>query len=405
MEGPPVATDKEGNHYVKDSEGRYVQTTKENYERVRTAINEKKNKAAQEAYLAEKAKNEQALLGQLHTAQNSFLKNMEETKRKDARDGQLMATSFYARRAATEARAGLQDASHLSGAYESLEELQADFEQQYAAISDAKEEMLSAGRNHVSASMNYAFKDADAKTAAYQSLATGVGNLLSDAAAERRAREARAQLERERAAHERYIKEKKRLALLKMRNGLLKNFPEGGVPLSSHKVAADDLYFFTYVMAPAAVNEPRPKVLVSNVYRIQRYGDGTWPFKRTILGEIKKASGAKENIVMVGYYTDESEAAQMHAAFVSIAKKAEMDTVMFTYKGKKASGSGSSANYWGKDAKKPVKNEDSYWNKGGNKSQSQPVRTEDSYWNKPGDKKSPEKPMKDSTVKKDGYWR
>ncbi|MBO9153591.1 hypothetical protein ACFOTA_15325 [Chitinophaga sp. GCM10012297] len=385
----PMAVDKEGNYYVKDNSGNYYKTSKEHFDRVKNDYNEQRNKPARDAYLAQKAQNERELMGRLDSTMNSFTNHMNAQRQKDERDGELAASSFYARRAVTEARSGMQELSHLEGTFESLEELENAFSQQYAAISGQREQMASASRNHNAAAMDYAFKDANANVAAFKGAATAVSNWATDAAAARRAREAREQLARERAAEERRIRERKWQALLTLRKGLLKNFPEGGVPLSSHKVTADNLYFFGYVMDSAAVTEQRPTMLISNVYRIQRYGDGSWPFKNSILSELKKASGAQKNIVMVGYYTDENQAVKMQEAFVSIAAKSEMNTQTFTYKGKKSSGSGGNANFWG------TGKEDKATQPAG-----KTVKNEDDFWGKPAEKE----PVKDSTAKKNDYW-
>jgi hypothetical protein len=400
-DAPPMVMDKAGNYYVQNENGKYEKTDKASYDAVKKKYNNAKNSAATEAYNTQKKQNEQAVLKEFYDGQNDMLNHIEKQKAKNERDGELMASSYYAAQARSQAREGLQDLSRLDGSFESLEELNAAFYRQYSAISGQTQQLTDAGRNRVAADMDYAFKDADANTAAYKGLATGLANLASDAAAEREARQARERLKAQREEQARLIKERKWQALLTMRTELLKKFPEGGVPLSFHKVPGNDLHFFAYVLAREAINEERPTVQVSNVYLVQRHNDGGWPFKNTIVNELKKAAGAANNLVMVGYYTDQDQANQMHKAFVDIARKSDMNILTFTYKGKKSSATAGGANndFWsGASGNKPSQKATPETNKSNNKS------SEDDFWvgeNKKPVKQPPEKP---SQKKNDDFW-
>jgi hypothetical protein len=400
-DAPPMVMDKAGNYYVQNEHGKYVKTDKANYDAVKKDYHTAKNSSATEAYDTQKKQNEQAVLKEFYDGQNDFIDNMKKQQAKSERDGQLMATSYYTAQAKSQAREGLQDLSRLDGSFESLEDLNAAFYQQYSAISDQHQQLTDAGRDKVAANMDYAFKDADANTAAFKGLATGLANLASDAAAEREARQARERLKAERAEQARLIKERKWRTLLAMRTELLKKFPEGGVPLSFHKVPGNDLYFFAYVLAPGALNEEKTTVQVSNVYHVQRHNDGAWPFKNTIVNELKKASGAANNLVMVGYYTDQEQANQMHEAFVNIAMKSDMNILTFNYKGKKSSAAAGGANndFWsGAAGNKPSQKATPKTNKSNNKS------SEDDFW--VGENKKPVKhpPEKPSQKKNDDFW-
>lgn len=370
---PPMIMDKSGNHYVQDASGKYVQTSKEHYDRVKKEHTDAKNKLAQEAYNEQKKKNEQELLDKLHASQNKFLDDMKAKKEKDERDGELMATSYYKAEAKKNVRSEMNSLSTLDGSYESLEALQNAYLEQRSALYDQQEQLVNAGREHVSASMDYAFKDANANVAAYKGLATGLANMASDAEAEKEARAARIRLENERRRQEQLFKERKQKQLLDLRRNLLKQCADGGVPFSWHKVSSDELYFFSYIIPAEGVEKGNPSVLVSNVFSVQRSADGTWPYKSSILNELKKAAGSNAKITLVGYYTDEKEAIKVQESFVGIGTKSEMAMKPFLYKRKKTTGSATvnNADLWNNsNGKKPGEKSSAgkssdLWNKSG----------------------------------------
>ncbi len=231
-----MAMSKQGGYYVKDNTGKYVEATKEQYDQVKSAYDAERkrdldasNKAIKDAADREATERANAML-------RKYEADMEAKRIKQERDEQLYATSFYALQAKSQASSGMKSLASFEGTFESLEELQSAFESQTAAIRQQQEVLADATRSHFSASMDYAFKDADAGTAAYKGLANAVGGALSEAAAAQKARQAREQLERQRAAQERRIREARRRALHKLRTGLIAGYPEGGVPLSSHHV-------------------------------------------------------------------------------------------------------------------------------------------------------------------------
>lgn len=347
-DAPPMIMDKSGNHYVKDAAGKYIQTSKEHYDRVKKEHTDAKNKLAQDANAAQKKKNEEELLQKLNASQNKFLDDMKAAREKDERDGALMANSFYKAQAKKEVRSDMNNLTKLDGSFESLEALENAYLEQRSALYDQQEQLVNAGREHVSASMDYAFKDANANVAAYKGLATGLANLASDAEAEKEARAARIRLENEKRRQEQLFKERKQKQLLDLRRNLLKQCADGGVPFSWHKVSSDELYFFSYIIPAEGVEKGNPSVLVSNVFTVQKSADGTWPYKNSILNELKKAAGSSAKIILVGYYTDEEEAKKVQESFVSIGTKSEMAIKPFLYKRKKTTGAGTvnSADLW-----------------------------------------------------------
>lgn len=398
-DAPPMVMDNAGNYYVQDTTGEYVKTTKEQYDRVKKDYNAEKNRAATTAANDKNARAEQDAINKFNESQDKFARDMEARKAKNERDGRLLANSFYTAQALSSAKSGMKELSNLQGTFESVEELNAVFNQQYAAISQQEDQLTEAGRNNISAGMDYAFKDADANTAAYKGLATSVGTALSDAAAERRAREAREELQRQRAAQERAIEERKWQALLTIRRGMLEKFPDGGVPLSFHKVPPGDLHFFAYAIAPDAINEKNPVVFVSNVFVVQHYSDGSWPFKKNMVAEIKKIVGS-DNIVLVGYYTNPDDAVQMQEGFVGLARKSQMIVKDFTYKGKKSSGGSGTADFWGGEANKT---KDAANKTTGTPAPATPAKSaDDDFWDN-SKKKEAAKPAGEEK-KKDDFW-
>ena len=162
--------------------------------------------------------------------------------------------------------------------------------------------------------------------------------------------------------------------MLQMRNGFISQFPDGGVPLSSHKVSVNELYFFSYTFDKSTMSAANPPVHVTNVFSISRYGDGTWPFKNTMVNELKKLGGAG-TVTIMGYYTTKDLAEEMRASFLRLAGKCGIAVKETNYKGKKASGSSSGNDFWdnsgSKKTKTPAKTktnaDDDFWETGNGK--------------------------------------
>ncbi|GEP97903.1 hypothetical protein [Chitinophaga cymbidii] len=303
---------------------------------------------------------------QLREAQTAYFDQTRESHARIEQQGALAMSSYYAAQAVNKAKSNLQSLSRLDGNYESIEELNADFESKYYAINQAVEELSSARQQSYQASYNSLYNNANETNRAIGQAVVAAGSMISEMAAEKKRRQMQEQLRRERAAEEARIKEKKWQALVSSRREMLKRFPDGGVPLSFHKVSVNDLYFFAYVLDTTDIRKQAPVAMLTNVFPVSRYGDGTWPFKNGLTGDLKKVTGAGK-ITIMGYYTTEKLANDMRAAFENIAGKCQVKVKHYTYKGKKSAAGNSNTDFWGneksgeKNKKAAPAKKDDFW--------------------------------------------
>jgi hypothetical protein len=179
------------------------------------------------------------------------------------------------------------------------------------------------------------------------------------AEAERRAaaeaeRRAAAEAERRAAAeHAAYVADR--------RAALNTDFKDGKIPLAVDNVTADELWYFAWQSSGS-------QVTVTGVFPIARYGDGSYPFKNTVVSEISKA-GVAGSVKLTGWYGSSDEAQRAKNRFLQTARDAEMTVKEVTYKGKpkNASGTQTGDDFWGtKPAAQPAQKsattkKDSFW--------------------------------------------
>lgn len=188
------------------------------------------------------------------------------------------------------------------------------------------------------------------------------------------------------------IAAKRHAAMIEGRKSFLAKFPDGNVPLSSHKVPVDTLYFFSYTFDKNAIENPNPQITLANTFSVAKYGDGTWPFKHSINSDLRKLAPG-ENTLM-GYYATRELADEMRATFIKLGKKNGFVIKDVKYAGRGRSGSsmaggssqGSSASgtgaqdFWGKSdaGQKPVQSEADFWSKPD--AEKKPVKSDADFW-------------------------
>jgi hypothetical protein len=258
--------------------------------------------------------------------------------------------------------------------YRSVEQINADYNSKkqfiYSEINKNRE-LERQKRNNIN---NYYQRNGDDFEKSAAGFYTAVSSMSDDRSARLEKEKYNAELKAERDKKIAEFEKAQWDALIKNRNGLINGYPDGGVPLSSTKINQQQLYYFSYYFNKLSINEKNPEVVISNVFFVKRYGDGTWPFKNAILDDLKKISG-KNQITLVGFYTSEAEASKMRELFLYNSTSCSFKVMEFSYNRKNGSTSNSAANssdFWG-DSKKPT-----------------PVNTPESEQSKP--------------VKKDDFW-
>jgi hypothetical protein len=268
-----------------------------------------------------------------------------------------------------ETRRELKENSTMQGNYQSVEQLMADFNQKMANI-NSNVATLHEQRNAYVNSMSDAMYS-DRGEEAFNQGAKLIGTIINSAKEAKEKKEAQARLKAQKeAALARFQAEEVKL-LTNIRTDLFKRFREGALPLSSSKLEASTIYYFVYAYNPAQIGSKEAVLYVSNVFAVDRYSDGTWPFKTAITNDLSKLTPYSE--VLHGYYLSKEEAESMRKGMTDIFVKTGGSTTALTYKGKASSGSSKmgSTDFWENGSKptsdskskekKPVIKDD-FWN-------------------------------------------
>ena len=186
----------------------------------------------------------------------------------------------------------------------------------------------------------------------------GVANIFAEKAAKKRAaREAAANAAAERAERIRLKEEveKERKALqLEFRESLFSQYPDVKLPLSSEKVIADDLYFFAYFFDKTKIQIDYVTLFTTPVFKIHRYGDGTWPYKNELTEKLSKVNDGKIFNV-VGYFLSKDMAEEQRKLFTEDAAKYRINnTDAKLFEQKPVVQKSASMDFWGNPIKKDM---------------------------------------------------
>ncbi len=284
------------------------------------------------------------------------------------RRADLQRQGFAAVGAREEARNNVKQLSTLSGSYQSVDQLMADFNARMAQLNSAVSDLTIKKNQALNSSADAFFNTPD--VAAYGEGIKAVGAMLNGAKEAKERKKAQEELRQQKEYMlNTMLAEEKRL-LTGIRTDLFARFKEGALPLSSTKLASATIYYFVYAYDASQLSAKNPAMFVSNVFPVGRYSDGTWPFKTTIMNDITKLTPYAE--VLHGYYPSADEAAAMQAALMDVFTRSGGSVTKIAYKGKNTSGAATatSTDFWetGKKAtepasqeKKPVKKDD-FWN-------------------------------------------
>jgi hypothetical protein len=199
------------------------------------------------------------------------------------------------------------------------------------------------------------------------------------------------------------------LKLVNSRKTLIAKYPDGKTPLSHQVKDANEVYYFTYSYSPATIETNSPIIHISNVFPLSKYGDGTWPFKASLMEKISKTNPGLE-LILSGYYLTKSEADRQQQLLFFGARDYGFVIKNIAYEGKKSTQtSGSTSDYWGntnegegektvieKEAPKTNNSNVDYW---GNPVKKEEQKVEPNKKTEPTKKQEPTKPK----VKYD-YW-
>lgn len=192
----------------------------------------------------------------------------------------------------------------------------------------------------------------------FTNLAINISNTIAENAARKRAQREAAEREAEERAERIRVREeaeRERKALqLEARKSLFSQFPDVKLPLSNQSFGTDDLYFFGYSFDRSQMESDNAIMNTTPVFKIHKYGDGSWPYKNELLEKLAKVNNNK-TFNIVGYFIDKSMAEEQRKMFIADAEKYKIvnyEAQLFIIKENKFSSS-EKLDYWGN----PIKTE------------------------------------------------
>lgn len=231
----------------------------------------------------------------------------------------ILTTTFYAQQLSR----SMKDATSIGSDFENIDQLNAVFSQKMQEISYLSEELRSASARNMNTYITTQLVGANSVSEQAAISAIGVlGSVASSISSGRAERKAREELTAQRREAEAEIRERQREALVAIRHEIGNAFPEGGMPLSSHKINAPVLYLFAYSNDRTNWDKDQNVPLtVSNVIPVYRYSDGTYPYSSNVKRTFE--TGGVKNPVIVGYFTDARQAQQYRNSLINLAPNAK----------------------------------------------------------------------------------
>lgn len=301
----------------------------------------------------------------------------------------VLTTSFYAQQLSR----NMKDATTLGSGFSSIEELNATFSQKMQEITYLSQELRTTSERNMNTYISSQL--ASSNSASEQAVVSAVGILgsvaisISSANEERKARE---DLAAQRAAAETEIKERQRVALVNIRNEISKMFPEGGMPLSTHKIDAPLIYVFAYSTDEKNWEKDQEIPLtVSNVIPVYRYSDGTYPYTSNVKRTFE--NGGVNKPILIGYFTDRTEAEKYRNSLVDVAPNAKLAVNDIEIKVKEQN----------TNAIQNSNNDTDFWGNKNTDAKKNNTETELDFWGMPVKKKGTET-KKNEQKKQDDFW-
>lgn len=338
-----VGKDNAGNYYEKFSDGSYKKISREVFEEIQ------RNKAKEKSEAI--AAMQQIKADSLRSIQQSKLQANREREQQMQEitnqkiDGTI--SSFYAASQVRSASQSLQSKSQLNGNYNSIQELEKEFQQKMRGISSDVDNLIQARNQVMQSSTKMFFSDADAKGQALGQIAALAGTMIGQAAAEREAKLAKEKLIAQRDAEIAKMEQKKKDARKDLRVKFFETFPEGGLPLTQHSTLFERVWFYFYQLNKTELTEEKASIKVSNLFPVDRYNDGSWIFKNQLLEKIFGKSLESSSSYLIGYFADTVAASQARNSLIEGAKSLGINPNFVNVRGLINNTTVSSDKFWG----------------------------------------------------------
>ena len=237
------------------------------------------------------------------------------------RSKEMWRQNYYYAEAVRTGKQNLTDLQRLDGNYASIQQLESDFNRKYSSINTEVRNLEQARNAQVSNAVGGTFNSNPTEQAIGETMVL-VGAFANSIQADKERREAQEALRLERERQVKALEEAKKKARIDLRNSFLASFPDGGTPLEAHGVSEPTVFLFAYILDKSTISLESSTVYVTNVFKVDKYSDGTFPYKTSVMSKV--TGMAKGEIALVGYYTEQSKAQSMRNSLIDMANKSEL---------------------------------------------------------------------------------
>lgn len=247
--------------------------------------------------------------------------------------GQKLESSFYSMQEVDKNRKELNELSSLEGKFNSVEEIEMTFQKKFnqiAATLDKTVESENTAMMNNASTMNHLL-------GGNELMGQGIGlaaGLLNQIGAGERKREYEERLRKQKEEQISRLKAMKASQVVEVRKALLETFRDGGLPVSSKSIDNKVVYVFSYSTNRYSFIRDKPKLLVTNVFPIIRNKNGTWPFKNTLIKDLRNHFNNDDVPVILGFFTSENDANSLRDSFLYLASQCDFDLKFSTYSNK-----------------------------------------------------------------------
>jgi hypothetical protein len=360
---PDLVRTTDGGYYQRGSDGQFREINQDDYY---LAKNRSRNTGQEQKKLPTQQEIDEgvaAIMNSVRADQNSQFEMYDNIDRQFDQLGQLYQQNYYTAEAVRTGKANLEDLSTISGNNNSIQEIENEFNRKNSAIRAEVNRMQEARNTQAANAVAYNYTGTSSTEQAIGAGIQTIANMVNAGAAQEEEREAREALKRERDRQIAAFEAAQLKARIEVRQNLVNSFPNGGTPITSHKVTEPEVYLFAYFVDEASFPNQNVSITVSNVFSVYKYDDGTFPYVTSVSSKLKGFGTGK--LVLVGYYLQKAQAEKMYNSFINLAKKSDFSINKFAFgvDAPTRTGQSTTGDFWetGKTVKQPTKKSSSFW--------------------------------------------
>jgi hypothetical protein len=347
-----ILRDENGNFWVQLPNGTMARLDDEQNQQFKQqyAINQKANFANQQEITKQQRDQEfKNKVDQLKREQEITRQKAIQMEKDLNTVSSVLIQNFYQGEAVRNGRQRMYELSMMSGNFESVSQINETYQSNYREISQEAQNIQNAQYATFSSGLSALGTVADPLAAGIGGGVLAVGSIAVMANNDKKEREAKEELQRQRNAAILSFKLKRKQTRLK----IVEDFPMGGTPLQQHKITASDLFFIAYYLDTSQLMDENPVIRVSNVFSIPKQQDGSYIYKSQLLKKLKSSFGVEP--IIVGYFIDDSHASQIQSGLIKVAElgKLSVEQVVIKSKSSETMNNDGNTDFW--EVEQPVK--------------------------------------------------